>query len=81
MEELQDAVRWFSGGGLTAEQLRSAVSTLEARKHKRFGYYLRSRVSPDDTVHFSLRMAETDELCGSMDVDPESGRTWVQLAH
>jgi hypothetical protein len=53
---------------------------VEEQKLKRFGMKLNSTVAADGVVHFSLRFADTDELCASMDVDPETGKLSTQLA-
>ena len=76
--ELQDVARWLSGGELGPEQFRQLVAHLEARKLKRHGFKLSSSVSEDGVVHFSLRFAESDNLCASMDVDPMTGELRVQ---
>ena len=78
--ELQDMARWLSGGGLSPEQFRLGLTRLEDRKLKRFGLKLSSSVSADGVVHFTLRFAETDELCASMDVDSMTGELTVQPA-
>ena len=78
--ELEDAARGLSGGVLDPEQFRVLVNTLEDQKLKRFGMKLSSTVTADGVVHFSLRFADTDELCASMDVDPETGKLSTQLA-
>jgi hypothetical protein len=78
--ELQDMARWLSGGGLSPEQFRLGLTRLEDRKLKRFGLTLNSSVSEDGVVHFSLRVADTEELCASMDVDPATGVLTVQPA-
>jgi len=78
--ELQDIARWLSGGELSPEQFRLAVSRLEHRKLQRFGLKLSSLVSDDGMVQFSLRFAESGELCASMDVDPATGKLSVQMA-
>lgn len=72
--ELEDAARGLSGGILSAEQFRSLVVELERQKIKRHGYKLLSSISEDQIVHFALRFADTDELCSTMDVDPETGK-------
>lgn len=77
--ELEDMARWLSGGKLSPEQFRLAVMRLEHRKLQRFGLKLSSTVSSDRVVHFSLRFAETDELCASMDVDPMTGKLAMQM--
>ncbi len=70
--ELEDAARGLSGGMLRAEEFRALVEELERQKLKRHGFKLHSEVS-GRLVHFSLRFADTEELCSSMDVDPETG--------
>ena len=76
--ELQDVAAWFSGGGITPERFRESVVVFEAAKLERFGLQLSSRVSQEGTVHFSLRVAESGQLCASMDVDPVTGVFEVQ---
>ena len=78
--ELQDMARWLSGGGLSPEQFRLGLTRIEDRKLKRFGLKLSSSASEDGVVHFTLRFAETDELCASMDVDSMTGELTVQPA-
>ena len=78
--ELEDMARWLSGGALSPGQLRSLLNTLEKKKLERFGMKLSSEVSINGVVHFSLRFAETDELCASMDVNPMTGKLSIQLA-
>lgn len=78
--ELTDLVRWLSEGGLTPEEFRRTVATLEARKLQRYGFRLASAVGADGIVHFSLRRAETDNLCASMDIDPNTGEFEIQFA-
>lgn len=78
--ELEEMARWLSGGELSPERFRLSLGSLEAQKLKRFGLKLRSLVSDDGMVHFTLRFAETDELCASMDVDPITGKLSTQLA-
>ena len=75
--DLQDMARWLSGDGLSPEQFRLGLTRLEDRKLKRFGLKLSSAVFEDGTVHFTLRFAESDELCASMDVDPLTGKLSV----
>ena len=72
--------RWLSGGGLSPEQFRLGLTRLEDRKLKRFGLSLSSLISEDAVVHFSLRFADTGELCASMDVDPVTGKLAIQPA-
>lgn len=76
--ELQDIAGWFSGEGITPDQFRQSIVVFEAAKLARFGFRLDSRVSEEGTVHFSLRAAESGELCGSMDVNPVTGALEVQ---
>ena len=76
--ELCDAAGWLAGGGLSAEDFRRTLATLEARKLARFGFTLASAVSEGPMVHFSLRFAETGELCASMDVDIDTGAISLQ---
>lgn len=78
--ELEDAARGLSGGVIDPEQFRVLVSILEQQKLKRFGMKLSSTVAADGVVRFSLRFADTDELCASMDVDPETGKLTTQIA-
>lgn len=70
--------RWLSGGQLSSEQFRLAISRLENRKLKRFGLQLTSSVSTDRKVHFTLRFAESGDFCASLDVDPVSGTMEIQ---
>ena len=78
--ELEDMARWLSCGELSPGQFRSLLTTLEKKKLERFGMKLSSTVSIDGVVHFSLRFAEGEELCASMDVDPINGKLSTQLA-
>ncbi len=78
--ELEDMARWLSGGELSPGQFRSLLNALEKKKLERFGMKLSSEISIDGVVHFSLRFAENDELCASMDVDPITGKLTTQLA-
>ena len=78
--ELSDVAGWLTGGGLSAEQVRRTLVTLEAKKIARFGLKLSSAISGGSLVHFSLRCAETGELCASMDVDVKTGTVSLQSA-
>jgi hypothetical protein len=78
--ELKEITSWFADGKLTPEQLRSAVTTLEAKKVQRFGFVLESAISRTGTVHFSLRFANNRDLCASVDVDPVTGELLIQHA-
>ena len=80
VEELRSVVGWLFDGLSTPDELRRTVVAFESRKLARFGFALSSSISPDQTVHFSLRCAATGDLCASMDVDPRSGETTVQQA-
>lgn len=71
--ELREMAGWLANGELSPEQLRSAVVTLESKKVARFGFRLESAVDDSMHVKFSLRQAESGELCASMDVDPRTG--------
>jgi len=76
--ELQDIAGWFSGEGITPDQFRQSVVVFEAAKLERFGFRLRSGVSQEGAVQFSLRAAKSGELCASMVVDPVTGVAEVQ---
>jgi hypothetical protein len=78
--ELQEMAGWLSGGELSPEQFRLGLTRIEDQKLKRFGLRLSSMVSDDGIVHFSLRFADSDELCASMDVDSATGELTVQPA-
>jgi hypothetical protein len=78
--ELKDLVGWLSGGELNPAQFAATVMMLEKSKLLRYGLKLSSAISKEHMVHFSLRFADTDELCASMDVNPQTGRIDVQLA-
>ena len=78
--ELEDMAKWLSRGELSPGQFRSLLNTLEKKKLERFGMKLSSTVSIDGVVHFSMRFAEGDELCASMDVDPVTGKLSTQCA-
>jgi len=71
--ELEDAARGLSGGMLDPEQFRSLVEELERQKLNRHGFKLQSQVI-GSIVHFSLRFADTNEVCANMDVNPETGK-------
>jgi hypothetical protein len=78
ISELQDIAGWFSGDEITPDQFRQSIVVFEAAKLERFGFRLRSAVSKKGSVHFSLRAAESGELCASMDVDPVTGAVEIQ---
>jgi hypothetical protein len=78
--ELQDLLGWMAGDGLTPEEYRSTVTLLEQRKLARYRMKLSSAVSKGDMVHFSLRFADSGELCASMDVNCKTGDLEVQHA-
>lgn len=79
-EELKDVAQWMSGGGLSPERFRISVAMLEKQKLLRHGLTLSSEISEGPIVHFSLRFADTGELCASMDVDPATGAVEMQIA-
>lgn len=70
----------MSGGGLSPERFRVAVTMLEKQKLLRHGLTLSSEISDEAMVHFSLRFAGTGELCASLDVDPATGEVEMQIA-
>jgi len=70
--------RWLCGGGLSPEQFRLGMARIEERKLKRFGLKLSSSTTEDGLVHFTLRFAQSDEFCASMEVDPDTGDMSVQ---
>jgi hypothetical protein len=78
--ELEDMARWLSKGELSPGQFRTLLNILERKKLQRFGMKLSSDISIDGVVHFSLRFADSGELCASMDVDPITGKLAIQLA-
>jgi hypothetical protein len=78
--EVQDTLRWLSGGELSPEQFRRTVMHLEQRKLERFGMKLSSFVSPDRIVHFTLTFADNDEFCASFEVNPMTGKMGVESA-
>ena len=77
-EELRDVAGWMSGGVMNPEQFRAAVAGFEARKLAINGLTLSSAVSARGIVHFSLRHADTGELCASLDVNPKTGKSEMQ---
>ena len=79
-EEFKDMTQWMSGGGLSPERFRVAVTMLEKQKLLRHGLTLSSEISEGPTVHFSLRFADSGELCASLDVDPVTGEVEMQIA-
>ena len=78
-EELKDIASWLAGG-LSPEQFAMTVATFEKRKLGRLGFRLSSAISKGSMVHFSLRFADTGDLCASMDVNPKTGEIEVQPA-
>jgi hypothetical protein len=76
--ELIDACSWLAHGQTTPDAFRRAVLAFESRKLARHGYHLSSALSPEGPVHFSLRIAETGELCASLDVNPATGDVVIQ---
>lgn len=78
--ELEEMARWLSSGELSPGQFRSLLNTLEKKKLEHVGMKLSSSISVDGVVHFSLRFAEGEELCATMDVDPITGKLSTKLA-
>ena len=56
------------------------MNTLEKKKLERLGMKLSSIVSVEGIVQFTLRFADTGDLCASMDVEPITGKLSTQLA-
>ena len=77
-EEFREVAGWWAGGGLAPEQYRALVAEFEARKMARHGLRLSSATSADGLVHFTLRQADTGELCARVEVDPRTGKAEVQ---
>ena len=71
--ELEDAARSLARRFIHPEQFRAMVEGVERQSLKRHGFKLSSSISESGTVHFTLRHGDTDEVCASMDVDPETG--------
>ena len=65
--------QWLAGGTMDPDRFRLAVETLEARKVARFGFRLASDVAFDGTARFTLRFADTEEICTVLQVDPLTG--------
>jgi hypothetical protein len=78
--ELEDMAHWLSGRNLSLEQFRLDLTKLEAQKVECFGMKLSSLISEHRVVRFTLRFAETGELCARMDVDPITGKLSTQFA-
>jgi hypothetical protein len=76
--EVMDMAGWLAGEDLSPEHFRLALVRLEERKLTRFGLKMTSFASPDGLVHFTLRFADTDEFCASMDIDPLTGEMTLQ---
>jgi hypothetical protein len=76
--ELIDACSWLADSQTTPDEFRRTVVAYESRKLTRLGYLLDSAVTPTGVVQFSLRIAETGELCASLDVDPVTGDLTMQ---
>ena len=68
--EVREVASWLSGGQLSSEQFRAAVLTIEANKVKRFGFSLSAQEAVAGKTKFSLRFADTGELCATMEFDP-----------
>jgi len=71
--DLQDAARSLARRLIHPEQFRALVENVERQTLKRPGFKLSSSVAESGTVHFTVRYADTNEICASMDVDPETG--------
>jgi hypothetical protein len=76
--ELSDMASWLADGELNPDEFQRTVAAFEARKLQRFGFKLTSAVSENRVVHFTLRFADSEELCASMDVDPSTGEMSIQ---
>jgi len=72
--DLEDAARSLARRFIHPEQFRAMVENIERQTLKRHGFTVSSSISESDTVHFTLRYADTNEICASMDIDPETGR-------
>jgi len=79
--EVENMARWLSRGRLGPGHFCLLLNTLEKQKLERFGIVLNSRISLEGVVHFSLRIADSHELCASMDVDLFTGKLSTQIAH
>ena len=78
IEELCDAGRWFSGGGITPDAYRKCVVAFEAKKLSRFGYRLASEVTRGGAVLFILHSAEDDAPLATLRADPQTGMMTIQ---
>jgi hypothetical protein len=78
--ELLDVCGWLSDGQSTADEFRQTVVAYEVRKLARFGYILRSAVTPVGVVQFSLRAIAGGDLVASLEVDPATGELVLQPA-
>jgi len=76
--ELADVASWHADSDTPPALFVHTVAALEVRKLRRFGFKLSSSVSGNRLVHFTLRVAETGELCASMDVNPATGEMTAQ---
>lgn len=73
-DELEDAARWLTAGGLSLRQFRMLLDIVGRRKLNGSGLKLHGFVSGDGGVHFTLRSGACDALCRVMDVDPQTGK-------
>ena len=71
--ELEEAARSLARRLIVPELFRAMVENVERQTLKRHGFKLSSSISESGVVHFTLRYADTNEICTSMDVDPETG--------
>jgi hypothetical protein len=77
-DEVREVASWLASGRLNPEQFRAAVVTLEAAKVKRFGFALDSREDEGGRTAFSLRFADTREVCSTLVFDPATTELTVQ---
>lgn len=71
--ELEDAARSLARRLIVPEQFRAMVEGVERQNLMRHGFKLSSSIAESGLVHFTVRYADTDEICTIMDVDPETG--------
>lgn len=71
--ELEELARSLARRLIVPEQFRSMVVNVERESLKRHGFTLSSSIADSGIVHFTVRYADTNEICTIMDVDPETG--------
>ena len=76
----EELVLCLSNGDISIRLFHALLDTLQKSKLHETGMKLSSSVSEVGVVHFSLRFADTDEVCASIDVDPATGKLTNQLA-